>query len=81
MDFHCIEAWLELPEFRVINQVISPQHVEFGARPRVKWPRRLSRRLIECTAPNTRKRWRVWKTPSMKRRIINHRRAPHVAAK
>ena len=27
MDFDCIEAWLDLPEFRVTDQVISPQHV------------------------------------------------------
>jgi hypothetical protein len=24
MDYECIETWLELPEFRVIGQVIGP---------------------------------------------------------
>ena len=28
MDFHCIEALLGLPEFRVIRQVLSPQQLE-----------------------------------------------------
>lgn len=28
MDFHCIEALLGLPEFRVINQIISPRHLD-----------------------------------------------------
>ena len=29
MDFHCIEALLGLPEFRVIHQVVSPKRLEF----------------------------------------------------
>ena len=28
MDFHCIEAFLGLPEFRVIHQVMSPKQLE-----------------------------------------------------
>jgi len=28
MDFHCIEAFLGLPEFRVIHQVLSPKQLE-----------------------------------------------------
>ena len=28
MDFECIEAWLELPEFRVTGQVIRPHELE-----------------------------------------------------
>jgi len=28
MDFHCIEALLGLPEFRVVNQVIGPKHLD-----------------------------------------------------
>jgi transposase len=28
MDFHCIEALLDLPEFRVIDQVLSPTQLE-----------------------------------------------------
>ena len=28
MDFHCIETWLGLPEFRVIDQVLGPQQLE-----------------------------------------------------
>ncbi len=28
MDFECIEAWLELPEFRVTNQVIRSHELE-----------------------------------------------------
>jgi len=27
MDFHCIEVWLGLPEFRVIHQVLGPQQL------------------------------------------------------
>ena len=28
MDFHCIEAFLGLPEFRIIPQVMSPKQLE-----------------------------------------------------
>src|SRR5215217_6443273 len=28
MDFDCIEAWLALPEFRVIDQVIGPKQLD-----------------------------------------------------
>ena len=28
MNFHCIEALLDLPEFRVFNQVIGPKHLD-----------------------------------------------------
>src|SRR4029450_4954533 len=28
MDFECIEAWLELPEFRVTGQVMRPHDLE-----------------------------------------------------
>ena len=28
MDFECIEAWLDLPEFRVTNQVIRSHELE-----------------------------------------------------
>ena len=28
MDFHCIEALLDLPEFRVIAQVIGPKRLD-----------------------------------------------------
>ena len=28
MDFHCIEVLLDLPEFRVIHQVISPKQLD-----------------------------------------------------
>jgi transposase len=28
MDFHCLEVWLGLPEFRVIHQVLGPQQLE-----------------------------------------------------
>jgi transposase len=28
MDFHCIEALLGLPEFRVINQIIGPKRLD-----------------------------------------------------
>ena len=28
MDFYCIEAFIDLPEFQVINQVIRPQQLD-----------------------------------------------------
>jgi hypothetical protein len=28
MDFQCIDAWLDLPEFRVTDQVIRPHELE-----------------------------------------------------
>jgi hypothetical protein len=28
MDYHCIEALLDLPEFRVIHQVTRPQQLD-----------------------------------------------------
>ena len=27
MDFHCIEAWLGLPEFRIIGQALGPHQL------------------------------------------------------
>ena len=30
MDFYCIEAFIDLPEFHVINQVIRPQQLDIG---------------------------------------------------
>ena len=28
MDFYCMEAFIDLPEFQVINQVIRPQQLD-----------------------------------------------------